>query len=466
MELFGRTAITTDVDFITEENIVDVLRKARSTHQNNQAAIEYLYNYCRGKQPILDREKEVRPEICNKVCENRANEIVSFKVGYLCGEPIQYVSRKTDENVTAGVQALNDFLLSESKEAVDRELIEWNEICGTAYRLVLPNEDETAESPFEISTLDPRYAFVIYNNKVNKKPLAGVYFSKAKNTTTYSVYTNTEYFEIVSDKITVQTVNPLGLIPIIEYPTNNMRLGAFEIVVPLLDAINTVESNRLDGVEQFIQSLAIAVNCDFPEGTTANDIRQAGMLVLKSLNEHSADFKILAEQLDQTQTQTLINHLYTAVLEIVGMPNRNGGTSTSDTGAAVVYRDGWSSAETRAKDRESIFKKSERQMIKLILRICDDLSDEVVGLKVSDIDIKFTRRNFENITSKVNVLTSMLGNEKIAPRLAFATSGVFSDPEAAYAESVVYQKDQTEKTAQNSSNTVVNNESGAGTNGN
>lgn len=52
-------------------------------------------------------------------------------------------------------------------------------------------------------------------------------------------------------------------------------------------------------------------------------------------------------------------------------------------------------------------------------------------LRLSDIEIKFTRRNYENILSKSQVLTSMLANDKIAPILAFTHCGLFSDPEDA-----------------------------------
>jgi len=125
------------------------------------------------------------------------------------------------------------------------------------------------------------------------------------------------------------------------------------------------------------------------------------------------------------------------------MPNRNGGTSTSDTGAAVLLRDGWSLAEARAKDSEHMFKLSEKQMLKLVLRICRDLSD--LKLKLSDISLKFTRRNYENIQSKSQVLDLMLNNEKIHPLLAFESSGMFVDPESAYMLSMDYYKEQQSK---------------------
>lgn len=85
--LFGRRVIYTDVAEINAKNIVDVLKKALFVHLQNSADIDYLYRYYCGDQPIIHRVKDVRPEICNKIVENRANEIVSFKVGYLMGEP-------------------------------------------------------------------------------------------------------------------------------------------------------------------------------------------------------------------------------------------------------------------------------------------------------------------------------------------------------------------------------------------
>ena len=103
---------------------------------------------------------------------------------------------------------------------------------------------------------------------------------------------------------------------------------------------------------------------------------------------------------------------------------------------AVIMRDGWSAAEARAKDSELVFKRSEKEFLKVLLRICNDLSD--LSLKLSAIEIRFTRRNYENISEKANVLVTMLGNGKIAPQLAFTHCGLFSDPQLAYKMSMEY----------------------------
>jgi hypothetical protein len=139
--LFGREEITIDEVEITDANIVDVLEKVKSIHNKNRNDIEYLWNYYRGKQPILGREKKVRPEICNRIVENRANEIVSFKVGYLCGEPIQYIGRNGSESVSKGISELNEMMFSENKATQDKRIAEWQAIGGTAYRLLAEGAD-------------------------------------------------------------------------------------------------------------------------------------------------------------------------------------------------------------------------------------------------------------------------------------------------------------------------------------
>ena len=456
MEMYGRRVITTDATEVHDGNIVELLNKAFETHDLNRAEIEYLWNYYRGNQPILQRKKTVRPEICNKIVENRANEIVSFKVGYLCGEPIQYVGRNGDESVSRAIAELNEMMFSENKATQDKEVVEWQMICGTAYRLVLPDtRGEEDDAPFEMFTLDPRDTFVVKSSEVGNKPLFAVkYRTNSENTRICSVYSADKYWRIEGDKITESKPHALGMIPIFEYPANNARLGAFEIVLPMLDAINNVASNRMDGVEQFIQSFIKFVNCDIDE-EQFKALKEMGAIKVKSVDGSVADVSIVTQELNQMQTQTLVDYLYQTVLTICGMPNRNGGSSTSDTGAAVIMRDGWSLAESRAKDSELMFKKAEHDVLKLILRIIRDsegLSEDISNLKLKNLSLQFTRRNYENVQSKSQVLTQMLQQNKIHPRLAFTHSGLFTDPESAYQLSMEYYEQQEKKALENNEN--------------
>ena len=445
--MYGRRVITTDVSEITADNVVEVLKKAMEDHDLNRGEIEYLWKYFKGNQPILQRTKTVRPEICNRIVENRANEIVSFKVGYLCGEPIQYVGRSNDTTVGESICTLNEYMFIVDKAALDREIVEWQMIAGTANRMVLDNEAfdvDSDEAPFEMYTLDPRDSFVVYSTDVKRKRMMGVkYNTDEHGFKTYSVYTDKFYFTIEDDQIKKAAAHGLGYVPIVEYPANNARLGSFEIVLPLLDAINNIESNRMDGVEQFIQSFMKFINCDIDE-EKFKALKDLGAIKIKSVDGQPADVDIVTSELDQGQTQVTKDDLYKAILSICGLPSMSdGNTSDSSNNGAVILKNGWQGAETRAKDSELMFKRSEKEILKLVLKLCDGLAD--LKLRLKDIDMKFTRRNYDNIQSKSQVLATMLQQPKVHPLLAFTHCGMFSDPESAYSMSNKYYEEQMAK---------------------
>jgi SPP1 family phage portal protein len=227
------------------------------------------------------------------------------------------------------------------------------------------------------------------------------------------------------------------MLPIVEYPSPDL-LGIFEPVVPLVDALNALQSNRLDDVAQYINSFLAILGAEVDE-ETYKKLDEWKMLCLPE----GTDAKYLSTPMSQSDVQTLKDDLYQAILTICGVPNRNGGSSTSDTGQAVELRDGWSSAETRAKDIETAFKAAEREHLKVVLRIMRD----TVGthLKLSDIEPHFTRRNYENIATKSQVLIAMLSSPWIHPEVAYASCGMFPDPESAYLQGKAWHDEQEKK---------------------
>ena len=440
VNFYGREQIFTSYDEVNSSNITKVLNEVYTIHQKNVYQIKYLYEYYKGNQPVYKREKEIRPEICNKIVENWANAIVSFKVGYLCGSPIQYVSGKSKKSLSRKIDTLNDIMDAHSKASVDKDLIEWQMISGTSYRSLFSDKDEI----IDVQSLDPQNAFVIYSKDISHKPLAGVYIAtkkeKGKDVDYKTVYTPTEIITVRANKVVSSETNALGAIPIMEYPANSARLSAIEVVIDLLDAINDLDANRMDGVEQFVQSLMVIYNADVGD-ETINTLKEKGLVALKSTSDCPADIKILSEQLDQNQTQTLKEDLIKRVREIIGLPAQgDGNSSDSSNNGAMLLKGGWENAETRARESEVMFKKSEIPFLKLLLSILNQKN--IVNLEVSDIDIRFTRRNYENIQVKSQVLTTMLSNNKIHPRLAFEGCGMFIDPEEAYNMSVDYEKEQ------------------------
>ncbi len=439
----GRMPIYCDVEQVTAENIAEVMTYATQIHEVNSLDCEFLYKYYKGEQEIIGKTNPQREDINNIIIENRANEIVSFKTGYLMGEPIQYVSRGGSEEQTANINTLNTYCNFDSKANKDRELAEWFYICGTAYRLVLPTKDNS-RIPVKTSVLNPANTFVVYKDDIEKEPILGVIKTRSGiaplQQTKYYAYTDKMFFEL-DETFNIITSKPhlLGAIPIIEYPANHARTGAFEIVITILNAINRLQSDRLDAVDMFVQALLVIKNAQLEEGTTLDGIKKNGGLFLPK----DAEVEYLTQELNQQQSQILADNMYQTVLTICGMPNRNGGTSTSDTGVAVIMRDGWSSAEARAKDQELMFKQSEQEMLKLMCNIITSYTG--MEIDVADIDIRFTRRNYDNISEKSTVLATMLANNKIHPRLAFEYCGMFPDSDLAYTISQKYYDEQVKE---------------------
>lgn len=430
-DLYGRTQIFTSAEEIDKSNVRAILNGAIQTHNENVEQIEYLYDYYKGKTDILQRSKQVRSDILNQINESRAKEIVDFKTSYLVGEDIVY--SVSDEELSETTDLLNQLCKLEGKSTKDYNLVEWQMIAGTAYRAVFPKDEyEEGDSPFTIDTVDPRQAFVIYANDIHKKPKACVFMlTDDDGITWYWMYTHDKCFKLNDDDedYIEEESWTLYYLPIVEYPANSVRMGAFECVIDLLDAINELDSNRLDAIQEFVQALLVLVNCKLPEGYTTTTLAQSGLIELVSNADNPAKIEMICNELNQEQTQTLKDDMYEAVLTICAMPSRNV-SDTGSNGLAVIYRDGWSAAETAARTSQKMIEQSEFEALRLMLRICDETNTLTIPLMKLHID--FTRNHYENLELKATVLIQLLNNDKVHPLTAYEVCGLFADPNARY----------------------------------
>lgn len=439
--VFGRKVIKTSVKEINRENVVEELGKAIAVHWQNRAEMDYLYHYANGNQPILYREKPVRPQIKNNVVENHALEIVRFMTAQNFGEPIQYVSVDKDETKTIAIDKLNKMMAAINKSYYDVQIGEWQSNVGTAYRYNWSNkyaDVSLGECPVGIDTPDPRYNFVVYSSDFGGRPLMSV--SQAKDDEGENIYyctTPKQVYYIKNSKIIQDksAANGYGRIMLVEFPNNVRRLSDIEIVITMLDTINKVQSNRMDGIEQFVQAFMKFVNCDITEDDFLK-LCNLGAIKVKSPQGVQADVDMISNELNQEQTQVAKDDLYKNMLIIEGMPNREQNTG-GDTGQAVYLRNGWDFAEQRAKIDEPVIIKSEKEALKnvlTILRTKQLISEE---LKISDIDVKITRNKTDNMLVKAQALIYLL-EKGIHPKIAIKTCDLWGDPEKVYVQSKPY----------------------------
>ncbi|MDO4945688.1 MAG: phage portal protein [Ruminococcus sp.] len=477
-KLNGRRRIYSSYTEVTDENVTDIIKQAYAKHLDNREEIEYLHRYLKGDQPILRRIKEVRPEICNKIVENHAMEINNFKVGFIFGEPVQYVKRgdcQLDETKAElpsddGIAGLNEYMQEDDKASKDRELAEWINQCGVGYKMPLPTE-KGADIPFETYILDPRTTFVVYTNDYRKKPLIGCTYSickdysrKNKFYSVFDVYSDKYCWKITNKdgwQIIRKSINGIGAIPIIEYNNNPERIGSFECVITICDAINLIASNNLDGIEQIIQAFTWFDNVDIDQ-ESFKALKDMGAIKTKSPVGQQANIKTVETKLDTTQTQTAKDDLYDRMLTIACVPDRRA-SAGGNTGQALIIGEGWIMAESSAKAFELMFAKPEKEYLRVVLKCCRDTvncNPEVKNIAIHDIEVKFTRNKTDNLLTKTQGLMNML-QAGIHPRIAISHCGLFSDPEQVYQDSKPYLTGNSEKDAlslaEKADDTVISN---------
>lgn len=433
---YGRKVIHTNRTKITRDNIVEELNKALPIHEQNAVEINYLDRYYRGDKPVHYRKRtaSTRADVNNKVAINLSKMIVDIKTSELVGEPVQYVLRGTDERKSEEVAKLNAIFEGEDKIECDIEICTWKSICGTAYRFIGNDNSEGElldESPFSLEACDPRNTFVAYYN--DNKPAFGCKISlDEEEHTQYFIYTKAEWFIIKDGKIFDSGINGNGAIPIVEYPNNARRISDIELTIDIEDNINKIASDRSNDIEQFVSSWIKFLNCDIDKKQFL-EMKQMGILAIKSNNgnENKADVSVLTTELNQTQTQVAVEDLYEDLLVVQGIANRQG-NSSGDTGNAVSLRNGFYTQEKRSEILEPIFKKAEKQALRIILnrlRITQGCS-----LLPSDVEIKISRTKSDNMLTKAEVLQILL-TSGINPSRAIKTAGLFSDPEQVAVES-------------------------------
>ncbi len=413
-----------------------MINSAMITHMSNKAEIDYLLNYYKGVQPILRKEKLVRPEINNKLVVNHAQRITRTIVGYFLGNPIQYI--QSGDTSIETVEEFNRLVGFEDKSAVDKEIGEYQSICGTAYRLIFTSSED--DVPFEDRALNPSNTFVIYENTIENLPLAGVTYlvnmnpdGSVKNYK-YFIYTAIGQYTIttasdmsIDERAEAVFVNyDVGGVPMIEYPNNSWRIGDWELATSIMDSINKLESGRFDDVEQVVQSLLVFINADV-DAETYTEMREQGVVLLKNTTGNESRVEIIKNTLDQLGMSSFSEELESVLDNLVGVPSRGKATSSvgGETGQAVELRDGWADLEIVARNKELIFKRSEKRTLKIIFTILKNKG--VLNLTVRDIDIKFSRNKNHNLLVKSQSYSQLLETKTLSPSDCLTIVDLVSD---------------------------------------
>lgn len=444
---YGRKIAYADVEEINESNVVSVVGSCIGVFNSNKRIFKYLWDYKNGDQPIRYRKKVVRDDVNNPIVENHAWEVVRFKNGQTNGEPIQCVCTSKDEAKNEGVDRFNDYCKAAGKHSKDISSGEWTSATGSGFKAVQRRIGK--EVPFAFTVPSPINTFIIYSSKT-EEPLLAVQELKDLDGEWYKLcFSETHEYRIKNGSLITLSVledgtevksrlHAFGGIPIVEYPNNQCRVSDIELIIDMLDAINNMQSNRMDAIEQFVQSWVKFVNCEVDEQSFIN-MKMMGALVVKSNNgaENKADVDIMSQELNQTETQVAKDDLWNNALSISAIPNKQGNTG-GDTQGAVELRNGWDFSKQAAKLKDPYTVDAERRLNAVVRNIIrQEKGDNECPFGEMDYDVQISHSPTDNMQTKTQVL-QMLLSCGIHPLVAIKVCGLWTDAEKVFLLSKPY----------------------------
>lgn len=474
VELRGRKKIYTDEKRITVANVISVLRDSLIDHMQNVSEISLLLQYEKGNQP-LKRQKVVRKDIDIKVCDNVANEITEFKLGFKWGNPITFVQRGDIDLAKGeprandmGVSAVNEMLEAEMAASKDQEMARYIEITGLGYRMIDIKRDYVpGGAVFDYLTLNPLYTFVVYSNDGYKIPMMACTFRTNKNTgnSYYTCFTKDKRFEIKNEYEIINgepaqerkysfngrsgEKNPLGKIPIIEYVRSYDRMGCFERQLSDMDNLNILISDFTNDVAQNTQAIWWGNDVDFKENDKGEVERPKSndWILTKSNDRGKPSIQPMAVPYDYTGILENIRYRHDRILQKSYVPLQSdpGGGST---GTAMSMSSGWSAAEVEACRGDSITRAGKMAEADLILRCIQKSphvppSSPLLTLKVSDMEPRIIRNKTYDMATKANTYATYVSHG-IHGRHALQVIDAFPDVEQTWLDSMAgikeYQK--------------------------
>ena len=456
--------------------VIDILQNSIEVHEENKRDITYLQNYLYGDQDIKFKEKKTRRDINNKGVENWAWAFQDWKKAFLLGKPIQYAPK--DDKANAEIITLNNYVSYEDKDQLDQDIYEDIFTVGRGYRYVnaSPVNDED-EAPIELLNLDVKNTEVVYSSSISHEQLLAFvktskkYIIQEVNPKTgkpekmdkfydeYSVYTKDTLYTIdnKSGKFALtEGTKPQRIIHnahiITEYYFNRRRMSFLEICKDIFDDINYVENLDKDDIESFVNAIMVFTNAEVTkEGMDA--IQEYGAVSIKSTDQKKASVELLQSRLKSLDTQIYYLRKLSALHAILSVPEatQNGEVSNAETGKAVLTGQGFTSASVRVENEEKAFKKCDRNALKVILKILKNKDNSgIKDLKVSNIEIKFSRDLSDNLLIKTQALLN-LTEAQIPPEIRNQVINLFSDSVSVTKLQEAFMKER-EKVAEQLSN--------------
>ena len=430
---------------IGQGEFFDVLKGCIEEHGLEVSRLERLSRYYRGEHDFWSGEGGSlgawpgRSAEARLVC-NYAKFITDMACGYMFGQPLEYrFVRGGDEGVedagevegaegggdgVSGVRgraskrsedrgasaasdagprkrgaapsrlaAAQDSFLAALSEAEsdthDAELGKDLSVFGYAYELVYFHEGRA-----NLAIIDPRSAFVVYDDTVKCEPIFAVILRENFVTVYFPDFVH-EYARD-GEELKAREENLFEEIPLTQYWNNEEGMGDFESVLSLIDAYNILQSDRVNDKQRFVNAILKVTGAAFETdefGRLTEDARnllRSGILQLPE----DADATYLTKSLSEAEAEILKNSISSDIHKFSQIPDfSDKHFAGNQSGVAMRFK--LISLEYLCRVKERFFASGIKRRVSLFMRALNLVSDR--ALEAFEVGVVFNRElPFEN----------------------------------------------------------------------
>lgn len=352
---------------------------------------------------------------------NHARYIVKTNVGYLLGNPVNYL---VDDKYN--IEAILKLYYHQTIGNLDVELAKDASVFGHAFERVYTDENSDSWS----TRIDPRNIILVYDDTVKHEKMFAIIYLQAYN----------EKGEAIKDQYDATILTPTmtmertlkggkligtdvedsehgyGEVPIVEYPNDSDRTGDFETVISLLDAYNILQSDRVLDRERLVDAILAFYGGTFTkeQQETLKDSRMIANLppdakieyIIKNINESDAD----------VLRQTIASDIH-KISMTPDMSDENFAGNSS--GVALLYK--LLAFEQHIKDKERYFENALVDRFRLYNTLLH-VKNNMPIIEPEEIDVMFKRalpQNDLEISQMINNLEGIVDKETLVSRLSF-----------------------------------------------
>lgn len=400
-----------------------MLRSVLKEHFTNCERLARLRDAYHGQSAIGGRMRSAGlPN--NRIAHPFARYIVAVTSGYLIGKPAAY--SMDGENAT--LNAVLDAFFRCSVSAVDAENARNAAIYGRGVEYV---HADGGGMP-HVAALSPMDAFVVYEDSYDVRPLFGVYCIPRRKEDgsadgwrlwVMNDWQLVEYYavDLRGGAFEEVGVSPhyFGGVPMVEYWNDEDERGDFEWVLPLIDAYDALQSDRVNDKEQFVNALLVLTGCTLETDERGREPwRQLREDKALCLPDSQAKVEYLARQMSEADVEVLRRALAEDIHKLSMVPDLSDESFAANASGVAMRFKLWG-LEQLVNMKQRWFIEGLRQRLGLYARFLELRG--YPALDVAGVKIALTRAMPANLLEQAQIaqLAASAGAASTETRVRF-----------------------------------------------